>query len=540
MKSKNNDTITSSLKTGLAVLPLFWLIYFALSFLFALPFNWTVPSSVFVVLMISLVLAAVFASAERLTNRSDLFRSLSTYFQLLAFVPGLCFFFIMPLSGFLPGQAERLGAQLGKIGVVKTSIVPELGPNNAPLVPYRVAFSSATRALSQSPVLDSRFRVGDLHKQRVGGALEWIGFLEPKGLSTWFTSDGTPGYVRVSATDASEVKVVTSLGGKPLNLRYTDGSFFGSGVDRKLFFHDLSARYEDTSAELDDSGRPFYVATRIENDIGFYNHKVVGITVLDPQTGEATDYDLKHIPAWVDRVYPEEEVLDQIRNWGKYLHGAPNPYGRVAFIPSSSDVVYSNDGNAYFVVGLSPDDSDSNTYGFLFVNTRTKEVTRLDTPGISEKMAVNAANFLFSSQNYQAGNAIPFLVNGEPTYVVPMIVKDHVASYAIVSLFYSNRIAAGKTPMEAYRAFSELTNAKSISLESEAHATAVSGPVERIARDSKSGSFALKLRSNPVIFLVSPGLSRQIFLTQAGDVVELEVSEGEFGQVVRAFKNKNL
>lgn len=540
MKNDKIGASVSNFKALLIALPVFWLSYFVASILFSVPCDWTAPSTIFMAALISASLGGISLMSADFSNQKNFFINLASFFLVFAVVLGIYFVLLMPLASFLPGQADRLRSQIGAAVEVKSSVLPELDVKHAPLVPFDAAYLSATQALSQVPALGSRFRVGDLQKQRVGDSLEWVGFLEPKGFFSWFSSDGTPGYVRVSATDASDVELVTSLGGKPLGLRYTDSSYFGNSLDRKLFFHDPLARYEDMSPEIDDSGRPFYVVTRFENNVGFFNHKIVGITILDPQTGEATDYDLNHVPAWVDRVYPQIEVLEQVQNWGQFVHGRFNFSGLDKMLPSSVDLVYSKDGEPYFAIGLSAKDSDTGVQGFLFVNTRTKAVARFDATGISEARAQDAAENVFAAQRYRASNAIPFLINGEPTYVMSMSLSNQIVAYAMVSMSSYERVATGKTPTEAYNAFSSLVGSAGLSVKGAVATKTLIGVVDRIAQNAKSGLFALRLSHNPGVFFVSPDLDDEVVLTQPGDNVEIEVSEGSVRKTVISFKNNSL
>lgn len=46
--------------------------------------------------------------------------------------------------------------------------------------------------------------------------------------------------------------------------------------------------------------------------------------ILDCATGEHHTYTIDELPEWVDRVQPEEFILTQLNNKGKYVHGYLN------------------------------------------------------------------------------------------------------------------------------------------------------------------------------------------------------------------------
>lgn len=80
----------------------------------------------------------------------------------------------------------------------------------------------------------------------------------------------------------------------------------------------------DYSFEIDDDGNPYWVVTTYKNNWGFSLPEADGILLIDAQTGETKRYGMDEIPSWIDRVQPEDFVINQIDNKGEYIHGVFN------------------------------------------------------------------------------------------------------------------------------------------------------------------------------------------------------------------------
>ena len=91
--------------------------------------------------------------------------------------------------------------------------------------------------------------------------------------------------------------------------------FFNGGLFRGL---------TDYSFELDDEGNPFWVLTSYKNRWLFSLPEASGILLVNATTGEGVHYDLEHIPEWIDRVQPEDFIMQQIQNQGEYVDGFLN------------------------------------------------------------------------------------------------------------------------------------------------------------------------------------------------------------------------
>lgn len=91
------------------------------------------------------------------------------------------------------------------------------------------------------------------------------------GFFKWLNnSEGTTGYVMVSATNERDVKLVQEVNGKLIRLKYQDEAYFQSDMRRYLYFNGYNTvGLADFIFEIDEKGTPFWVATKYQKEIGF-------------------------------------------------------------------------------------------------------------------------------------------------------------------------------------------------------------------------------------------------------------------------------
>ena len=106
------------------------------------------------------------------------------------------------------------------------------------------------------------------------------------------------------------------------NIKYQPGAYLWQDL---MFYARFACApftgLTDYSFELDDTGRPFWVITTYKNLRGFALPEATGAVVLDCATGEHQTYSIADLPAWVDRVQPEDFIMTQLGHKGEYVHG---------------------------------------------------------------------------------------------------------------------------------------------------------------------------------------------------------------------------
>lgn len=284
----------------------------------------------------------------------------------------------------------------------------------------------------------------------------WVLPLEHRGFWKWFHQEITQGYCIVSAHDPSRIFFVTELEGKPLALKYLRSAWFGDEIERHVRTNGYASYgLTEYSMELDDNGYPYWVITVFKPTIGFEGEDATGVLVVDMQTGDIKEYSIDKAPEWVDRIQPDEFLIEQINDWGKYQKGWWNAIfaedGVRECTPGMS-LVYS-EGKSYWYTGIQSKGADKSTSGFMLIDTRTKECKLYPVSGINEEAAKNvieAQSEWVRMSKFKANNPVLYNVHGIPTYYMTLTgdgIKN--AGYAFVSLKSELVFAAAATPQKA-------------------------------------------------------------------------------------------
>lgn len=425
------------------------------------------------------------------------------------------------------------------IGEVKevdfTSQIEHIDLKQLPTIDKEVAYKLADKKLGEIPSLGSQVTIGNLVLQNINGELYYVAPLEHSTLFKWFTNrEGTPGYIKVSATNESDVKLVTEVDGKELKIKYLESSYLLSDLERAAYFRDMKAGHTDYTFELDDSGRPYWVITRYDNGVGISEAKATGALVIDAQTGESEVYDIENTPEWIDRIQPDRYIKSYVDKWGELVHGIFNFSDKDKLKSTEGMNLIFNKDVCYYYTGVSSVGNDEGLVGFTLTNTRTGETTLYKTSGATETASMKSAEGKVQQFGYKA--TFPYLINiqNEPTYFTTL--KDSnglVKQYAMVNVKNYNTVGVGDSLQAALNKYLEGLTNTNISLESSSSEETLEGEVERIGLVVKDGTsiYDIKLKENDYIFSVSTETSREVALTSVGDKVKvkyIKVGEGRF------------
>ena len=284
----------------------------------------------------------------------------------------------------------------------------------------------------------------------------WVLPLEHRSFWKWHKFDVTDGYCIVSAHNPSRVFFITEVNGEKLALRYLRSGWFGDEIERHIRINGYAGYgLTEYSMELDDSGRPYWVITVFEPTIGFCGKDAKGVLVVDMQTGDITEYAINDAPEWVDRIQPDEFLLEQIEDWGQYQQGWWNSVlaqdGVRGATPGMS-LVYS-EGRSYWYSGIQSKGADKSASGFMLIDSRTKECKLYSTGGLNEesaKDAIESQSDWVRMSKLQANDPVLYNVHGIPTYYMTLTgdgIKN--AGYAFLSLKNEMFFAAAETPQKA-------------------------------------------------------------------------------------------
>lgn len=442
------------------------------------------------------------------------------------------------------------------IGDVKesefTEDVSPVSVKDIRLVDEDMAMKLGDKKLGESPALGSVSKLGKFHIQSVKGELYWVAPLVHRDIVKWITSlEGSNGYVMVSASNPQDVRLVQSIDNKPVKIVYQPDADLHQDLQRHMYINGiLNVGITDLTLEINDEGRPYWVASLYEHKVGYSGANCTGVAIVDAETGSVKRYSIKDTPKWVDRIQPQDIVANQIDNWGRYIRGFLNSAisEEGVLVPTEgTSLVYGNDNKSYWYTGITSSGGDESTIGFMLVDSRTKEAKLYKQPGATESAAMKSAEGKVQQMNYEATFPVMYNILGKPTYVSSL--KDKaglVKMVAFISVEDFSVLGLGETKEEALRNYRDSLESQgnNVNLENDTTREEVEGTITRINSDVKNGntSYYLTIDSkNEVIFKGSSKVSNELTLSQIGDKVKIAFQKGEQNLVdIIEFNNLNI
>lgn len=365
--------------------------------------------------------------------------------------------------------------------------------------------------------------------------------LEYAGFFKWLSNkdSGVKGYVAVDPVSMS-ASYENSEG-----MKYVPSAYFFENTARHLRMKHPTLMLDNLHFEIDEEGRPFYVASVLDMSIGLFGGETVsGCIVLDPVSGETTRYALADIPRWVDVVFDGDLICEQYNWLGLYSNGyfnsvfAKKDCKQVTTYYGSESSDYAagvdygyvaREGDIWIYTGITSVNGDSSNIGFLLANQRTGESRYYSVTGADEKSAMLAAEGEVQEKGYQA--SFPSLINvdGTPTYI--MVLKDSgglVKLYAAVNVEQYNIVTAAATQSECISKYKSLLGMSSMENPSDETSEAavtiaavrdvvIEGNTYVYLIDTADNIYKAKVSSLEDILLVKEG--DKVILTCSGDVI---------------------
>lgn len=509
-----------------------------------------------ITVLLLIIAALLFFSFSKFTISSDgkSYKPVQVFWKLPALLIGVAILYAFVLPFFTSHPIFRNQDYRNLIGKVAngeklTNHIAPISMNEIRVVDENLAYLLGEKILGSQPALGSQAQLGEFFIQKVNGKLYWIAPLVHSGFFKWLNnSEGTTGYVMVSATNERDVKLVQEVNGKPIRLKYQDEAYFQSDTRRYLYFNGYNTiGLADFTFEIDEKGTPFWVATKYKKEVGFSGNNATGVVVLNAQTGDITEYDIKNTPIWVDRIQPISFIKDQLNDWGEYVKGYWNFSNENKLqITEDLTLVYGNDNKSYWYTGITSVGKDESAVGFVLVDTRTKETTFYKQSGATEYAAQSSAQGKVQEKGFTASLPIPYNINNIPTYV--MTLKDNgglVKMYAMVSIADYTIVGTGNTMREALTAYKTAFNSSGnkINVDSKSAKKVVESVVVRIQNDVKNGNsfYYFTVKDYPSIFVGSSQISNQLPITAVGDNVKISFDlDNEEIIDVSTFENVSL
>lgn len=468
---------------------------------------------------------------------------------------------ILAIAVVLPTLAStpiiRAKAYRNLLGTVKesefTKDVSPVNVNEIRIVDEDMAMKLGDKKLGEVPAIGSVSKLGEFHIQKVKDKLYWVAPLVHRDFIKWVTNmSGTNGYVMVSANDPQDVKLVQKANGEDVKIVYQPDAYILQDLHRHVYINGGMGRgMADYTLEIDDNGKPFWVVSLYEHKVGFGGANVNGTAIVDAKTGETKFYSIKDTPEWVDRIQPEDFVIDQINSWGVYVNGFINSViseKGVLKATEGTSLVYGDDDRSYWYTGITSAGGDESTIGFMLVDSRTKEAKLYKQPGATEMAAMKSAEGSVQEKNYEATFPVMYNILGQPTYVSSLKDKAGLVKRVVfVSVEDYNIVGVGWDKAEAMKNYKDALESGGSSLEideSDEFDKELEGTVKRIAADTKNGNtvYYLTLDTDEGnIFYATSKISKELPLTKEGDKIKITFSKDEKDVIeIDEFDNYNI
>jgi len=377
-----------------------------------------------------------------------------------------------------------------------------------------------------------------------GGKPIKVAALDYAGFFKWVNNSqtGVQGYVTVDPVSMS------ASFHRCEGMKYVPSAYLMEDAWRHLWFRYPTLMMDNLHFEVDEEGKPYYIASVIDKSIGLFGgHTVVGCIVLDPVTGETTRYAVEEIPRWVDVVFHGNLICEQYNWHGLYQNGffnslfAKKGCKQVTTYTVSenadeedveddapvSDYGYvAKDGDIWIYTGITSVNGDSSNIGFLLANERTGESRYYVIAGADEKSAMAAAEGEVQEKRYQA--SFPSLINidGHPTYI--MVLKDSgglVKLYATVNVEQYNLVTTAPTQAECIAKYKELLgiDAPTADKDEGTGATITIASIHHIVIDGDTYIYLADAQGN--LYKAKAADHENMLLLAIGDTVEVTLSD---------------
>ncbi|MEG0307176.1 MAG: cell shape-determining protein [Clostridium sp.] len=520
-------------------------LFFISNYFLHIPLNLKFPSLI-IVLAISIAIPLIFLAIKTIIHKEDT-SCISNLGKLLLGLFSLYLIYALVTTNVITNAKDYRGL----LGEVKNeSFNEKISPidlSQIPAIDEGYSLKIAESRLGELSALGSEVKLGSPTIQQVNGILQYVIPLEHSGFFQWLSNkEGTPGYITVNANNPSDVKLVTSLNGEDLTMKYLMSAYFSDDIRRYSHSENKTIGLTDYSFELNDSGRPYWVISQYEKQVGVSGRAIVGIMIVDAQNGEITQHDMSSIPSWVDRVQPLDTVDDNINSWGKYVNGFTLSKKDKLKATEGTNTIYNN-GNCYYYTGMTSVGSDESTIGFMLVDTKTGESTLYKIPGGITEVAASQA-IEGKVQQFGYTSTMPTLINvqNQPTYFT--LLKDNngdIKMYGMVNVQQRNIIAVGETLAQTMNNYVDsLTENGSNSLATSGEVKIGEGTVERIGLlpTDKGSLFYIITKENKTTLVIAPSsISKELPITKEGDKITFEyVDMGTSDITIKTFNNLNL
>lgn len=495
----------------------------------------------------AIMIAAVAAAALKIASLRSARHSV--LLNRLIIIPAgvIVAFFVGVIMGspIIPGNAQRYASVLNTKEGTFSKDIEEVDYADVPVIDRESAQLLGSRAMGSIPEFVSQFEISPAYSQiNFQGRPVRVSPLTYADLFKWLSnrSKGIPAYVLVDmVTQESEVVRLNEP------ILYSESEPLARNIDRYAQLKYPSYMFDQKSFELDEEGTPWWVFPVQRRTIGLFDGTTISRVVLvNACTGETEDYAIADCPAWVDRAYPSDLVIQQY-NWsGAYKGGWLNSWlGQQGVVHTTQGTdgelgynYLAQGGDIYLYTGVSSVTADSSNVGFILVNQRTGESHYYPVAGATEDSAMASAEGQVQNLRYQATYPLLLNVAGQPTYF--MALKDSaglVKMYAMINVEHYQSVATGSSVAVCQENYLQLLASSGALSEEEAAASGaeveVTGIIAKMAQAVIEGNthFYLTLEGDGALYdvalpslldILQYGVGDQITLSYAKETGEAE------------------
>ena len=326
-----------------------------------------------------------------------------------------------------------------RINLVESSFdeVSEVDFNKVAIIDRDSTMVLGDRTLGQLPELISQFEVSGIYSQiSYQDSIVRVTPLDYNGFIKYLTNskEGIPGYIVVNATTGkSDLVKLEDLGLK--GMRYSVNAILFEDRDRHLRFAYPFENFYETNFEIDEEGIPYWITSTVSYKGIGQKATITGVIAMNAVDGTMTKYEVGNIPAWIDRVYASDLIIEQVDQSGEFIHGFINSmFGQKDVYTTTEGYNYIelND-DIWLYTGITSVNADESNIGFVLINQRTQEAKKIMSSGAEEYSAMSSAEGKVQHLGYRS--TFPLLINvgGRPTYLVSL--KDNaglVKMYAMI------------------------------------------------------------------------------------------------------------
>lgn len=220
-------------------------------------------------------------------------------------------------ASFFPGNAFKYADILKTDNLDFETDIQEVNYSQIPVIDRDTARVLGTKEMGSIPDYVSQFEISNLYSQiNFRGKPVRVSCLMYADLFKWLTNReaGIPAYciIDMATQDANIVRISDVDGTEGQGIKYSESEPLARNIERYIQLKYPFEMFDEFSFQVDEEGHPWWICPIKVKTIGLFGGKTIaGVVMCDAVTGECTRMNIEDVPAWTDRVYPSELLLEQ-------------------------------------------------------------------------------------------------------------------------------------------------------------------------------------------------------------------------------------